>query len=113
MKTGFWSPEAVELLVSAGRQDVVDRGDALAQRVSALMSTALVRLNDYVENGDLYCNRGGADVAGSPGAVESLDEFVNVRLKAEIKALELLLKTFDDLKLRSEVSDLSDLPSWY
>jgi hypothetical protein len=112
VKTNFWSPEAVAVLVSAGRQDVVDRGDDLAQRVSALMSTALVRLEDYVRDGDLYCGRGGLDLVGTQDAVESMDEFVNVRLKAEIKALELLLKTFDDIRTRHEPRSPS-LPSWY
>jgi hypothetical protein len=110
-RVNFWSPEAIELLSAADRKDVVDKGDALAERVSALITSAVSRLEDYIRNGDLYCGRGGSDLVGAPEAVAAMDEFVNVRLKAEIKALEQLLSVFDDL--RDRPGPPAQLPLWY
>jgi len=95
-RPGFWSPEAKSLLLHYGRQDLVDRGDALAQRVTALITTAQGRLDKYIEYGDLYNNKGGASDLTHPHSLMQLEEFVNVRLRDEIEALENLLNVFDD-----------------
>lgn len=111
-RLNFWSPEAIELLKSANRQDLIDRGDALAERVSALVLTALNRLKSYSKHGDLYNGRGGLSLLNHPDAIQEMDEFVNTRLRNEISALEQLLSVFDDLCERQEEQELN-LPAWY
>lgn len=114
MRPGFWSPAVVAYLQAAGRQDMVDRGDALAQRVAALVSAASERLEQYLQEGDLYNGQGGASslpalASGSPSAeaaLSALDDFVNVRLRAEIAALENILSVFDDLRSRRCAADI-------
>ena len=98
MKTSFWSPEAKQLLVSYGRQDLVDRGEALAQRVTALMLSATNRLESWSKDGNLYNGMGGLSDMNHPNVVGVLENFVNVRLRAEIDALENIMCVFDDLK---------------
>ncbi len=112
-KHNFWSDKTKEFLLANGRQDLVDKGDALAERVAALILTALNRLNHYAVDGDLYNGVGGENLLNDPQALNKLDEFVNTRLKSEIRALEKLLETFDDLKQRAETDDISILPVWY
>jgi hypothetical protein len=112
----FWSDEAKGFLLECGRQDLVDKGDALAERVSALVLTAISRLEQYAKDGDLYNGRGGTSLLSQPEALAHLDEFVNVRLKQEIESLEQLLGVFDDLRERQEsgpVQTKETLPSWY
>ena len=113
----FWSEEVRDFLVECGRQDLVDRGDALAERVSALMMTAMGRLEQYVKEGDLYCGRGGTSLMSHPEALARLDEFVNVRLQDEVDILEQLLEVFDDLRERESSapipSIMDSLPNWY
>jgi hypothetical protein len=106
-RTSFWHPEVAEILVQMGRQDLLDRGDALGERVAALLLTAHNRLKDYMEIGDLYANKGGASLLDSDGIVESLEHFVNVRLRAEIDALEQLLETFDNISQSSPIHETS------
>jgi hypothetical protein len=100
MSVGFWSPKAEQVLKRHGRQDVVDRGDALAQRVTALVLTCSQRLNQWAERGHLYENRAGESELMNPNLVEDLEQFVNVRLRQEIEALENLLSVFDDIDSR-------------
>lgn len=97
-KHGFWAPEAQEYLVQMGRQDLVDKGDALGQRVTALLLTAKNRLNSYAENGNLYENMGGISTMEENDSLAKLEEFVNIRLRAEIDALENLLDVFDSIE---------------
>lgn|SRR5512135_2306230 len=113
----FWSKEVKDFLIECGRQDLVDSGDALAERVSALILTALSRLDQYAKEGDLYNGRGGTSLLSHPEALAHLDEFVSVRLRNEIEALERLLDVFDDLRERHEsvpVPEIQEtLPRWY
>jgi hypothetical protein len=97
MRTNFWSPEALLLLKRFQRQDLIDRGDALAERVTALLLTARNRLEKYVDHGALYEGKGGKDLMGHPDSIIYIEDFVNNRLRAEIDALENLLNTFDDI----------------
>lgn len=90
----FWSPEAHNYLLSIGRQDLIDRGNDLAERVTALILTAQNRLDQYIKQGDLFNNKGGKDLVNAP--IEEIEYFVNVRLRQEIESLNLLLKIFDD-----------------
>jgi hypothetical protein len=98
MRTSFWSPEAREFLLSYGRQDLLDRGDAYAQRMTALMFTAMNRLEMWAKEGDLYNNAGGRYDLMKFDAMPELEDFVNNRLPDEINALEQLLEVFDDFK---------------
>ncbi len=113
----FWSEEAIRFLEECERHDIIDRGDALAERVSALVTTALSRLDQYVREGDLYCGRGGTSLLEEPEALAKLEEFVNTRLRSEIEALENLLEVFDDLRSRKTSAPVeqpgSTLPAWY
>jgi hypothetical protein len=115
-RQSFWSNEARDFLLECGRQDLVDSGDALAQRVAALVLTALGRLEQYAK-GDLYSGRGGVDLLNHPEALAHFDEFVNKRLRAEIVVLEQLLATFDDLRERQDSAPVPEskdiLPRWY
>jgi DNA-binding ferritin-like protein len=113
----FWAEEVHDFLVECGRQDLVDRGDALAERVSALIMTAMGRLEQYIKEGDLYNGRGGTSLMAKPEALAHMDEFVNKRLQDEVEVLEQLLETFDDLREREPVSPtpnlMDSLPKWY
>ena len=113
----FWSDEAKSFLLECGRQDLIDRGDALAQRVSALVLTALSRLDQYAKTGDLYNGKGGTSLLSQPEALAHFDEFVNTRLRNEVEALEQLLCVFDDLQKRQEAAAAQELdgalPKWY
>lgn len=117
MRQSFWAQEAKDFLLECGRQDLVDKGDALAERVSALILTAMSRLDQYVKQGDLYCGRGGISSLAKSEALAHLDEFVNKRLQTEIESLENLLSVFDDLRERSQPEPtqevLRPLPKWY
>ena len=117
MRQSFWSEEARDFLLECGRQDLVDSGDALAERVSALLLTAMSRLDQYAKQGDLYCGRGGNGSLVKPEALAHLDEFVNKRLHSEIEALEHLLEVFDDLREREPAAPVQKpmppLPKWY
>lgn len=116
-RVNFWSPEAISLLESSGRRDLVDRGDALAERVAALMITAISRLKSYMSDGDLYCGKGGLSLLNNPEAVVEMEHFVNVRLRDEIESLESLLSVFDEIRDRNtsfvHPNDRQKLPSWY
>ncbi len=113
----FWSEDARKFLEECGRHDVLDRGDALAERVSALIMTALSRLDQYVKEGDLYCGRGGTNLLEEPEALAKMEEFVNTRLRSEIDVLEKLLEVFDDLRTRKAPASVEQtegaLPAWY
>ncbi len=113
----FWSKEARDFLQACSRQDLIDRGDALAERVGALLLTAQSRLDQYAKQGDLYCGRGGTSLLVESEALAHLDEFVNVRLRNEIAALEQLLEVFDDLRERESSAPVQEtevaLPKWY
>lgn len=119
MKQKFWSDAAVSVLKANGRQDLVDKGDALAQRVAALVLAASERLRQYSERGDLYNGRGGLSGFADRDAVAQFEEFVNVRLKREIKALEKLLEVFEEIEAPGEAmtagpaSFSRSLPDWY
>ncbi len=102
-RQSFWSNEARTALVDSGRQDLVDRGDALAERVAALILISIGRLDRYAEHGDLYSGRGGEDAMYAENPIADLEHFVNERLPEEVAALENLLSTFDDLRLPSIV----------
>jgi hypothetical protein len=97
----FWSDQARDFLLTAGRQDLVDKGDDLAERVAALTLTAIARLNQYATIGGLYDGSGGTSLLNDPLALQKLEEFVEVRLRAEIDALENLLAVFDDIRTRT------------
>jgi hypothetical protein len=85
--------------------------------VSALLLTAMGRLDQYAKQGDLYCGRGGISDLAKPEALAHLDEFVNKRLHSEIESLEHLLEVFDDLRERELPAPvqkaLPSLPKWY
>lgn len=101
-RTNFWSPKAIEKLKACGRQDLIDKGDALAQRVTALMNTAKNRFDTYLTTGDIYSNGGGEKVLNSPHFLSEIDKFVNDRLPKELNALEQVLAVFDDLNERDD-----------
>lgn len=113
----FWSDQARDFLLQVGRQDLMDKGDDLGERVAALVLTALNRLNQYFTSGGLYDGSGGTSLLSSPHVLQELEEFVNIRLRAEIDALENLLLVFDDLSRRRMASDgidcLDSLEKWY
>jgi len=83
-------------LLAAGRQDLVDSGDALAERVAALMLTTINRLKKYSKYGDLYNGQGGAELLSQNAPMYEYEKFVSERLRAEIDALECILGIFDD-----------------
>lgn len=123
-RQSFWSEEAKKFLESCGRQDLVDKGDALAERVTALITSSMNRLRQYCHEDDLYNGKGGTDVLDHPDALVKLDDFVNIRLRQEIDILEKLLETFDDLRDRKKKEleetiivlptlETYDLPDWY
>ena len=97
-RQSFWSEDAKRALVDAGRQDLVDRGDAFAERVTALVLMSIGRLERYAEYGELYSGHGGETSLESESPIQDIENFVNVRLPEEISALEHLLSTFDDLR---------------
>ena len=92
--TKFWSPETNSYLESLGRQDLIDRGNDLAERVTALILTSQNRLEQYIKHGDLFNNKGGVDLINAP--IEEIEYFVNIRLRQEIDSLNLLLDVFND-----------------
>lgn len=107
-RPSFWSEPVRLWLKACGRQDLADRGDALAQRVTALLVAVRQRADQYLEHDDLYSGAGGdgkasADPAQAAAALAELDQFVNVRLRQEVDALEAFLSVFDDLRTRSAV----------
>lgn len=113
-RPGFWSESVRIWLKACGRQDLVDRGDALAQRVAALLTAVRQRVDQYLEDGDVYSGRGGSsslpsDPSMIPAAIAELEEFVNVRLRQEMSALEGMLAVFDDLRSRPAVSPVHDV----
>ena len=113
-RPGFWSEPVRLWLIACGRQDLVDRGDAFAQRVTALLVAVRQRADQYLEHDDLYSGAGGdgsatADPAAAAVALAALDEFVNVRLRQEMSALEQMLAVFDDLRSRQATSSALDL----
>jgi len=103
MKNRFWSPEAESFLKRNQRLDLVDKGNDLAERVTALMLTARNRLEEYVTRGNLFNNKGGLGSLNGPEALSELEFFVNERLREEINALEILLNTFDELNVEGGV----------
>lgn len=116
MRQTFWSEPVRLWLRACGRQDLVDRGDALAQRVAALLVAVRQRVEQYLSEDDLYSGRGGAEelpAASSPdeaaraAALARVEQFVNVRLRQEIAALEEVMSVFDDLRAR-RASSLAD-----
>jgi hypothetical protein len=81
------------------RQDLIDRGDDLAERVAALVLTAQNRMKQWAEEGHLYDGQGGSDLLGyDPNTQTRIEDFINEKLKPEIKALENLLEIFHDLE---------------
>ncbi len=114
IRPGFWSEPVRLWLIACGRQDLVDRGDALAQRVTALLVAVRQRADQYLEHDDLYSGAGGdgkatLDPVQSAAAIAELDEFVNVRLRQEISVLEQMLQVFDDLRGRPAVASVHDV----
>jgi hypothetical protein len=100
---GFWSEPVRLWLLASGRQDIVDRGDAFAQRVTALLVAVRQRADQYLTSDDLYSGAGGGlPVSGDSvsAAMSAIEEFVNVRLRQEISVLESFMSTFDDLRSR-------------
>ena len=118
-RLSFWAPEVREFLEKCDRQDLIDRGDQFAERVAALILTALFRLETYAKSGDLYNAQGGKSALADKDTLIQLEQFVNVRLKQEVEALEELLNVFDELRvpenLRPSHENTVDfkLPSWY
>lgn len=101
--TGFWSEPVRLWLLASGRQDMVDRGDALAQRVTALLVAVRQRADQYLTSDDLYSGAGGELPASgdtATAAMADIEQFVNVRLREEISVLESFMSTFDDLRSR-------------
>lgn len=111
MKVGFWSEPVRLWLLASGRQDIVDRGDALAQRATALLVAVRQRADQYLALSDLYSGNGGLPEAGDTmsSAMADIDEFVNVRLRDEISVLESFMSTFDDLRLRPPTASAQDV----
>ncbi len=113
-RPGFWSEPVRLWLKACGRQDLADRGDALAQRVAALLVAVRQRVDQYLEQGDVYSGAGGdgaasADPAQAAAALAELEEFVNVRLRQEVAALEGMLAVFDDLRTRPAKASVHDV----
>lgn len=109
-RPGFWSEPVRLWLKACGRQDLVDRGDAFAQRVTALLVAVRQRADQYLGHDDLYSGAGGAgsvtaDPTEAARAVAELEEFVNVRLREEMSILESFLAVFDDLRSRTSSGD--------
>lgn len=105
MRTSFWSEPVRLWLLACGRQDLIDRGDALAQRVAALLVSVAQRAAQWVQQEGLYSGAGGelhagGDPEAAVSALVELEEFVNVRLRQEISVLESFMSTFDDLRSR-------------
>src|ERR1700690_3045689 len=98
-RLSFWAPEVREFLEKCDRQDLIDRGDQFAERVAALILTALFRLETYAKSGDLYNAQGGKSALADKDTLIQLEQFVNVRLKQEVEALEELLNVFDELRV--------------
>jgi DNA-binding ferritin-like protein len=116
----FWAPEAEQFLKNCGRQDLVDKGDDFAERSSALIMTAIARLDKYAKEGDLYNAQGGKSILSEPDALAHLDDFVNRQLRNQVNVLEKLLETFADLRapeplrpVRAVPSRNNELPTWY
>jgi len=107
MRTSFWSEPVRLWLIACGRQDLVDRGDAFAQRVTALLVSVSQRAAQYLSSDDLYSGQAGR-APSSPEeagpAMAAVDELVNVRLRQELEVLESFLATFDDLRSRPAVA---------
>jgi len=101
MRTNFWSLEVRDHLVRCGRQDLIDSGDALAERVAALMLTTINRLKKYSKYGDLYNGQGGEELLSQNAPIFEYEAFVTERLRAEIDALECILGIFDDFHEKS------------
>jgi hypothetical protein len=113
-RPGFWSESVRIWLKACGRQDLVDRGDALAQRVTALLVAVRNRTDQYLEHGDLYSGHGGdglapSDPSQASSTIAELEEFVNVRLRQEMAALEGMLAVFDDLRSRPANSSVHEV----
>lgn len=101
MSTKFWSDDVRHFLEWMERQDLIDKGDDLAERVAALTLTALNRIKQYAEKGHLYDGQGGNSLLGhDSNSLTRIEDFVDERLRAEITALENLLNVFDDLDRR-------------
>jgi hypothetical protein len=112
----FWAPEVEQFLSNCGRQDLVDRGDDFAERVSALLLTAMARLEKHAKDGDLYNAQGGKSILDEPDALLHLEELVNKKLRDEVNSLEKLLEVFTDLRTPEPVRAIpvsNELPSWY
>jgi hypothetical protein len=115
----FWAPEAEQFLKNCGRQDLIDKGDDFAERSSALLMTALARLEKYAKEGDLYNAQGGKSLLSKPEALACLDDFVNRQLRNEVNVLEKLLETFADIRAPEPIRPVrtvpmgNELPSWY
>ncbi len=111
MRTSFWSEPVRLWLISCGRQDLVDRGDAFAQRVTALLVAVSQRADQYLSSDDLYSGAAGS-LPSSPDQVgpslASIEELVNVRLRQELSVLESFLATFDDLRSRPAVASAGE-----
>ncbi len=83
----FWSTEAIENLLDAGRQDLIDRGDAYAERLSALLLTAKSMIDDLIESGKLYNRSGGANTSD----IMTIEYMINIQLKECIDAIENMI----------------------
>jgi hypothetical protein len=107
MRASFWSEPVRLWLLACGRQDLVDRGDQFAERVTALLVAVSQRAEQYLSSDDLYSGAGG-ELPSSPAeagpALAAVDQFVNVRLREELSVLEAFLATFDDLRSRPAVA---------
>jgi hypothetical protein len=95
-RLNFWDPQVKVYLIQCGRQDLVDSGDALAERVAALMLTTMNRLKKYSRYGDLYNGKGGRELIETGAHIGEYEQFVSERLRQEIDALECILSIFDD-----------------
>jgi len=106
-RPGFWSEQAKSFLIGKNRQDLIDRGDQFAERITALLTVADKRIDQWMNRGCLYDGKAGTDFLVSPTAIQELEKFVNVKLKNEIKALETFLNAFEDFE-KPDICDYSN-----
>jgi gamma-glutamylcyclotransferase (GGCT)/AIG2-like uncharacterized protein YtfP len=99
----FWSDEVRSFLEWWDRRDLIDKGDDLAERVAALVLTAIGRLNQHAEKGHLYDGTGGSNLLGhDSNSLTRIEEYIEESIKPEIKVLEKLLDVFEDLEKPKE-----------
>jgi hypothetical protein len=88
----FWSTESIETLLNNGRQDLKDRGDAYAERISALLLTSNGIVDKLINSNSLYCGVGGGQTAN----IMELEHLVNGELAGLLDTLESFVASFQE-----------------